>query len=101
MRLHPNLNLEKKDHTELYVIIKEFLKNQCVHPYYNGRHNTCLYFNLNPTVAVNKLANLCFLEELTDHTSTSFSYPLTNKYYCMGYATSALEEQMRYDFPVN
>jgi hypothetical protein len=45
-----------------------------------------LYFNQNPTVELNKINNLCFLEELTDPESTNFLYPLANKYYCLGYA---------------
>ena len=44
---------------------------------------------MNPEFPVNRLANLCFLEDLTNVDSSSFLYPLLNLYFCIGYGKTA------------
>ena len=43
----------------------------------------------------NQLANLCLTEVMIN--SPLFSYPFLNKYYCLGWNTSATNMQMGYD----
>ena len=54
----------------------------------------CLFYNGNMKWPQNQFANLCLTNSFM---YAPFQYPYLNKYYCLGWNTTALEMQMLYD----
>ena len=53
-----------------------------------GLLEACMYFNGHMKWPQNQPANLCLMEDMVN--SPLFSYPYLNKYYCLGWNTTAL-----------